>query len=183
MDSTVTQEEVDRLIAYEKGDAMRIKIQKMDGTSFCRCYKLSLRRSGDCVQVFYCESPKIGDSWLPPSPATWGKQDSHIVEVCVEKVLLGVWGWAETAGLSELFEGFLCARWIHYPDGDQTNQTTCETTERAESEEAILQSESFSLAIFYEKNNNNNLWYCTCNFKARSLCLFILIHGQIHSAP
>ena len=62
VDNTVTQEEVDRLIAYEKGDAMRIKIQKMDGTSFCRRSKLSLRYSGDCVQVFHCEPPKIGDS-------------------------------------------------------------------------------------------------------------------------
>ena len=73
------------------------------------------------------------------------------MEVCVAKVLFGVRRWSETAGQSELFEGFLCARWVHYPDGDQTNQTPCETTERAQSEEAILQSESFSLAIFIEQ--------------------------------
>ena len=34
LDETVTQEEVDRLIAYEKGDAMRVTIVKMDGSSF-----------------------------------------------------------------------------------------------------------------------------------------------------
>ena len=56
------RKEVDRLIAYEKGDAMRVRIQKMDGTSFCMRYGLSLRRSCDCVQVFNCESPKISDS-------------------------------------------------------------------------------------------------------------------------
>lgn len=49
VDNTVTQEEVDRLIAYEKGNAMRLTIQRMDGTSFCRWYGFSLRCSSDCV--------------------------------------------------------------------------------------------------------------------------------------
>ena len=36
LDSTVNQEEVDRLIAYENGDAIRLTIQKMDNTSFSK---------------------------------------------------------------------------------------------------------------------------------------------------
>lgn len=36
LDETVTQEEVDRLIAYEKGDAMRVTIVMMDGSSFSK---------------------------------------------------------------------------------------------------------------------------------------------------
>lgn len=31
----MNQEEVDRLIAYEKGDAIRLNIVKMDGSTFC----------------------------------------------------------------------------------------------------------------------------------------------------
>ena len=36
LDKDVSQEEVDRLIAYEKGEAMRIHIVKLDGTTFCK---------------------------------------------------------------------------------------------------------------------------------------------------
>lgn len=31
---TVTQDEVDRLIAYENGEAIRLTIQKLDNTTF-----------------------------------------------------------------------------------------------------------------------------------------------------
>ena len=34
LDVAISQEEVDRLIAYENGKAMRIKIMKMDNSSF-----------------------------------------------------------------------------------------------------------------------------------------------------
>ena len=36
LDKDVSQEEVDRLIAYEKGDAIRLNITKLDGNTFCR---------------------------------------------------------------------------------------------------------------------------------------------------
>lgn len=35
LDKDVSQEEVDRLIAYEKGDAIRLNIAKLDGSTFC----------------------------------------------------------------------------------------------------------------------------------------------------
>ena len=41
LDKDVSQEEVDRLIAYEKGDAIRLNIAKLDGSTFC-----SANRSG-----------------------------------------------------------------------------------------------------------------------------------------
>lgn len=62
VDNSVTQEEVDRLIAYEKGDAMRLTIRRMDGTSFCRQCELSVKCSCHCVQVLYGQSPKTSYS-------------------------------------------------------------------------------------------------------------------------
>ena len=38
MDSSIHQEEVDRLLSYECGEAMRLTIVKMDQSSFCKWF-------------------------------------------------------------------------------------------------------------------------------------------------
>ncbi|KNB46706.1 hypothetical protein JH06_0581 [Blastocystis sp. subtype 4] len=88
LDVAISQEEVDRLIAYENGKAMRIKIMKMDNSSFSLAVlvyksatlnhlKLAIR---DYIQRGLPEGKNQRISWY----------DSGTMEVYLEEILFAM---------------------------------------------------------------------------------------------